>query len=70
MSAPLATRVDELEARIAFQEAALLELSDAMAAARREVELQQRLLHRLLDEIGRLRAVSIDPASEPPPPHY
>lgn len=70
MSAPLATRIDELEARLAFQEAALLELSDALAAARREVELQQRLLQRLLDEIGRLRAGVLDAASEPPPPHY
>jgi len=69
-------RLIELETRLAFQEHALGELSDALAAARDEEARTALLLHRALDELKQLRSalsagpVSADPASEPPPPHY
>ena len=72
----LAARIAELEARVAFQEHALSELSDALAAARDEEARNALLLHRVLEELRQLRmamasqAPSADPASEPPPPHY
>ncbi len=76
MSTPLELRLNELETRLAFQEHALNELSDALAAARDEEARNALLLHRALDELRQLRtALSSSPltgdaASEPPPPHY
>ena len=76
MSAAHESRLAELETRLAFQEHALSELSDALAAARNEEARNALLLHRVLEELRQLRmamasqAPSADPASEPPPPHY
>ena len=72
----LEASVDELETRLAFQEQALLELSDALAAARSEEAGNALRLHRALEELRQLRSamaaspVTGDAASEPPPPHY
>ena len=69
-------RLIDLEVRIAFQEQALQELSDALAAARDGEARNALLLHRALEELRQLRSamaaspVSGDAASEPPPPHY
>ena len=76
MSAAHESRLAELETRLAFQEHALSELSDALAAARDDEARNALLLHRVLEELRQLRmamasqAPSADPASEPPPPHY
>lgn len=71
MNGSLEARVNELEARVAFQEISVIELSDALAQARSENQRTHRLLERTLDELRRLRAEPIvDPGSEPPPPHY
>lgn len=76
MSTPLELRLIELETRLAFQEHALNELSDALAAARDEEARNALLLHRALDDLRQLRtALSASPltgdaANEPPPPHY
>ncbi len=72
----LEQRLVELETRLAFQEQALLELSDALAAARSEEASNALRLHRALEELRQLRSamaaspVTGDAASEPPPPHY
>ena len=69
--AQLEGRVAELEMRVAFQEQALAELSDALAASRVEAARNAELLRRALDELKQSRGeVFADPASEPPPPHY
>ena len=76
MDPQLEHRLAELETRLAFQEHALSELSDALAAARAEETRTALLLNRTLDELRQLRLamatapVTGDPASEPPPPHY
>lgn len=76
MSHDLEQRLVDLETRVAFQEHALTELSDALAAARSEEARNSLLLHRALEEIKHLRAalaaspLTGDAASEPPPPHY
>lgn len=71
MSADLERRVVELETRLAFQERALTELSDALAALRGESARNAELLRRGLDELKQARgAFFADPADEPPPPHY
>jgi len=76
MSSDLEARVAELETRLAFQEHALGELSDALAQSRAEETRNSLLMHRLLDELKQMRAAmsanpfSADPTQEPPPPHY
>ena len=72
----LEARLADLETRLAFQEHALGELSDALAAAREEEGGNALVLHRVLEELRQMRASlsahapSADPAQEPPPPHY
>jgi SlyX protein len=64
-------RVTELESRFAFQEQALHEMSDALAAARAESARNNELLQRALEDLKQLRTLLYsDPADEPPPPHY
>ena len=68
-------RLVELETRLSFQEHALGELSDALAAARDEGARNALLLHRALEDLRQLRGamstdLTGDPADEPPPPHY
>jgi len=73
MSTPsLEQRMDELETRFAFQEQALLELNDALTQARLEHAHTHDVLSRALDDLRQMRGqiASLDPASEPPPPHY
>lgn len=73
MSTPgeLEARITELETRLAFQESALSELSDALAEARLESARSAELLRRVLLELAQSRTgVAADPAEEPPPPHY
>ncbi len=64
-------RFTDLEMRFAFQEQALNEMSDALAAARAEATRNQQLLQQALDDLKQLRGLLYsDPSTEPPPPHY
>ena len=64
-------RFTELESRFAFQEQALQEMSDALAASRAEAARNAELLQRALEDLKQLRTLLYsDPADEPPPPHY
>ena len=69
-------RLMDLEMRLAFQEQALQDLSDALAAARDGESRNALLLHRALEELRHMRSAMAegpltgDAASEPPPPHY
>ena len=64
-------RLSELETRLAFQEHALGELSDALAEARLESARNSEMLVRALADLKQLRTLLYaDPGSEPPPPHY
>jgi len=64
-------RFTELESRFAFQEHALSEMSDALAASRAEAARNNELLQRALEDLKQLRTLLYsDPGDEPPPPHY
>ncbi len=67
----LEQRIVELETRLAFQEQALAELSDALAAARIEASENAEMLRRALEAMKQSRGeFYADPSEEPPPPHY
>ena len=67
----LERRLTELETRMAFQEHAIAEMSDALAASRSETARNSELLRRALDDLKQSRGdFFADPAAEPPPPHY
>ena len=67
----LEARLVELETRLAFQEQAIAELSEALAASRIEAERNAGLLRQALQDLKQSRGdFFADPASEPPPPHY
>ena len=71
MSTDHEARITELETRLAFQEQALQELSEALAAARMEAERTAVLLRRVLAELALGRGGVVgDPADEPPPPNF
>ena len=71
MSTDHEARITELETRLAFQEQALQELSEALAAARMEAERTAVLLRRVLAELALGGGGVVgDPADEPPPPLY
>jgi SlyX protein len=65
-------RFMELETRFSFQEQALSEMSDALAASRAEAARNHELLQQALEDLKQLRNLlyAADPANEPPPPHY
>jgi SlyX protein len=70
-AADLEQRLVELESRLAFQEHALVQLSDALAVSRLEIARNTELLRRTLDDLKQTRGdFFADPSSEPPPPHY
>ncbi|MEG3193511.1 SlyX family protein, partial [Lysobacter sp. D1-1-M9] len=76
MDTDIEARLVDLETRLAFQEHTIGELSDALAQARDEEARNALLMHRVVEELKQMRAtmaagaISADPASEPPPPHY
>ena len=71
MSGDIEARLVDLETRLVFQERALAEMSDAVAAARMEQARSQHLLQQALTDLRQLSTMlHEDPASEPPPPHY
>jgi len=71
LDAALEARLVELETRLAFQEQALAELSEALADARLTGARNAELIRHLLEDLGKVRsALYAEPADEPPPPHY
>ncbi len=71
LSTQLERRIVELETRLAFQEQALADLSDALAASRIEAAENAEVLRRTLDAVKQSRGeFYADPSEEPPPPHY
>ena len=67
----LEARLVELETRLAFQEHAIVEFSDALAASRAESARNAEQLRLAMQDMKQSRGdFFADPASEPPPPHY
>lgn len=69
MSEDLAGRLDDLEARIAFQERTIDELNAVVAQQWRHIDELQRQVAQLREH-ARATSPVADPRGEPPPPHY
>jgi SlyX protein len=68
---PWLERLVDLETRIAFIEHTLIEMSDALADARKDSERDRLRIERALADLGELRGMIPGEAQqEPPPPHY
>jgi SlyX protein len=65
-----ARRIEDLEARLAFQEKAIEELSDALAAARAELDRLGLRLKRVEDQLRAAVPGVVGDAADDPPPHY
>ena len=67
----LTSRIEALEERVAFQERAIEELSDAVTDQWKLIEALKRDNTRLTDLLKEVEDnISNAPGREPPPPHY
>jgi SlyX protein len=64
-------RIVELETKVSFQEQAINELSDALAAQQRQIEILEKGLRELHAQFtAALPSLVASEAEETPPPHY
>lgn len=67
----LEQRINEVEARLAFQESTLQELNEALTNQQQQLMHMQALLEKLRERVIELASnMQPDTAVEPPPPHY
>lgn len=66
-----ATRIDDLEIRLAHQDKVIEELSATVTDQWKAIDLLKRKLERLTDRVGSGEGQGATaPGEEPPPPHY
>jgi SlyX protein len=64
-------RLDTLETRIAHQDEVIEDLNITVIAQWKEIDRLKRQVARLMDQAANpAQAMSADPGSEPPPPHW
>lgn len=66
-------RIEQLEARVAFQEAAISELEQALASQQQQLLAQQRLIDAISQRLRDLASDSSSGGESPQderPPHY
>jgi SlyX protein len=67
----LEQRINEVEARLAFQETTLQELNEALTNQQLQLNQLQSVLEKLGERIIELASnMQPDATVEPPPPHY
>jgi SlyX protein len=67
----MATRIDALEMRVAYQDQTIEDLNSAVTAQRQQIESLARQIERLTDRVQEAEhraGTSAQP--DPPPPHY
>lgn len=71
MSTNLESRVEALEATLAFQERTIEELSQVVTDQFRQIEALKRELLRFGAQLAEMEThPALAPLREPPPPHY
>ena len=64
-------RIIELETRLAFQDSTLQELNAVVTEQQQQIDELRAQIDRLLERIDDMsQSASVNPADEPPPPHY
>jgi SlyX protein len=64
-------RLVELESKMAFQELALSQLSEAYAGQQRQLELLEKTVRELISQVrGMQSSIVANESEETPPPHY
>jgi SlyX protein len=64
-------RIVELETKVAFQEQALGELSDALARQQKQIEAMEKAIRELrLQFTAAIPSIIANASEETPPPHY
>lgn len=63
-----AARLDDLETRIAHQDRMLAEMNEVITAQWDKIDVLERQIARLRDELQNMTPAREGP--EPPPPHY
>jgi SlyX protein len=63
------TRIDELEMRMAHQDRTIADLNDVITEQWKKLEMMERQLHRLGEELEAMEQ-SDAPAANQKPPHY
>ncbi|MEQ8857994.1 MAG: SlyX family protein [Pseudomonadales bacterium] len=63
-----AARLDALEAKLAFQEDAARQLSDALVAQQNRIDRLEARIEALMDQLS--QGDDAGELPEPPPPHY
>lgn len=63
-------KIQNLESRIAFQEASIDQLSDALARQELELDKMNRMLHHLNQRIKEISEGQPINDTNQPPPHY
>jgi SlyX protein len=67
----LIARLEELETRFAFQEHAMQELSQAYADQQRRIDVLEKAVRELREQLELvLPSLVADESEETPPPHY
>jgi SlyX protein len=61
--------IEALQTKLAFQEDAVQQLSDALVAQQARIDRLESRLGQLVEEL-RAKADAGDDVPEPPPPHY
>ena len=62
-------RIDDLEARVAFQDDAISTLNDELVEQLGRISRLEKKLEQMI-ELLREQGDDPDPVDEPPPPHY
>ena len=66
-----ASRIDELEIRIAHHEQAIEDLNATITSQWKEIDRLTRDIQRLSDRLANAeQAIGSEPGEEPPPPHW
>ncbi|CAN5174339.1 hypothetical protein BH10PSE10_BH10PSE10_12650 [soil metagenome] len=71
LSSPLASRIEALEIRIAYQDETIDTLNKTITAQWKQIDALTREMSHLRERLDDAEMKSgAGPASEPPPPHY
>ncbi len=64
-----ATRIEDLETKLTFQEDTIQKLNDVIVTCQTRVDEHDAMIRMLMEQVRTAEHI-INPEDEPPPPHY